>query len=263
MKNLIHSLKRRTTAAGAVLLLLILPFSLTAQQTPQEWLVTIDRNLNPPQYESYRKLINIEPDGSKKEFVLFSLKQDREKVVALFLSPASEKGRATLRVGDNMWLYIPNVGRPLRITSLQSVTGGIFNNSDILRVDYQTEYNAVTINQLDEKGPSGKRLIQLNLKAKTGFVAYDRLEMMIDPELKSPVRIRALTASSLLIKTLYFKKITDFGQGIKRPAVVETDSPLYKDYESIMIFAKIKPRKLAPEVFTTDYMGRIETLRQK
>jgi len=262
MKNSVRVLAAMITIAGSMLLLIsIFPIVLYAQQTPQEWLVTIDRNLNPPQYESYRKLINIEPDGSKKEFVLFSLKQDRDKVVALFLSPSSEKGRATLRVGDNMWLYIPNVGRPIRITSLQSVTGGIFNNSDILRVDYQAEYDAKAIKEVDEKGPSGSRLLQLDLKARSGSVAYDRLEMMIDPNLKSPVKIRAIAASGLLIKTIYFKKITDFGQGIKRPAVVETDSPLHKGYKSLMIFARIKPRKLAAEVFTTDYMGRIETLR--
>ena len=28
----------------------------------------LDRNLSPETYESYRKLINIEPDGKKKEF---------------------------------------------------------------------------------------------------------------------------------------------------------------------------------------------------
>ena len=31
----------------------------------------IDRNLAPESYELYRKLINIEPDGRKKEFVLY------------------------------------------------------------------------------------------------------------------------------------------------------------------------------------------------
>jgi hypothetical protein len=242
-------------------LLLMVPTLLFAQQTAEEWLEAIDRNLNPPQYESYRKLINIEPDGSKKEFVLFTLKQDRDKVAALFLSPASEKGRATLRVGDNMWLYIPNVGRPLRITSLQSVTGGIFNNSDILRVDYQAEYDAIAVAAVAEKGPSGQPLLQLDLKAKNGAVAYDRLEMFIDPELQSPIRIRAITASGMLIKTIYFKDIKDFGNGIRRPAVVETDSPLHQGYRSIILFAEIKPRILAPEVFTVDYMGRLESLR--
>ena len=100
----------------------------------------VDRNLEPESYEMYRKLINIEPDGSKKEFVLFSVKKGRDKVAALFLSPASDKGRATLRLGDNMWLHIPAVGKPVRITSLQSVTGGVFNNADILRLDYSDEY---------------------------------------------------------------------------------------------------------------------------
>jgi hypothetical protein len=257
MKQLIKKMTGFTT----LFTLLLLPVSLWAQETAQEWLETIDRNLNPPQYESYRKLINIEPDGSKKEFVLYTVKQGKEKVAALFLSPASEKGRATLRVGENMWLYIPNVGRALRITSLQSVTGGVFNNSDILRVDYQAEYNAVNISPTDKKGPSGSNMLQLDLKAKNGAVAYDKLEMMIDPKLKSPVLIRAITVSGMLIKTIYFKKITDFGQGITRPAVVETDSPLYKGYKSIIIFAKIKPKELAPEVFTTDYMSRIESLR--
>ena len=263
MNALIQTSRQRATTVGLMLLLLMLPFGLYAQQTPREWLATIDQNLNPPQFESYRKLINIEPDGSKKEFVLYTLKKGTEKVVALFLSPASEKGRSTLRVGGNMWLYIPNVGRPLRITSLQSVTGGIFNNSDILRVDYQAEYDALSLKKLDEKGPTGRSLFQLNLKAKTGSVAYDKLEMIVDPVLKTPVRIRAIAASGILIKTLYFKKTTDFGQGIKRPAIIETDSPLYKGYKSVMIFAGIKSRKLNAEVFTTDYMGRIESLRRK
>ncbi|MFA7322513.1 MAG: hypothetical protein WC000_13700, partial [Dokdonella sp.] len=67
----------------------------------------VDRNLEPESYEMLRKLINIEPDGKKKEFVLYSVNKGRDKIVALFLAPQSDKGRATLRLGDNMWLYIP------------------------------------------------------------------------------------------------------------------------------------------------------------
>src|SRR3989338_6824708 len=77
----------------------------------------VDANLQPESFESYRKLINIEPNGAKREFLLYTLKKGHDKIASLFLSPASEKGRATLRLGDNMWLYIPNVGKPIRITS--------------------------------------------------------------------------------------------------------------------------------------------------
>ena len=111
----------------------------------EEILRKVDRNLAPEAYESYRKLINVEPDGEKREFILFTLKKGKDKMVSLFLSPASEKGRSTLRLGENMWLYIPNVGKPIRITSLQSVIGGVFNNADIMRLDYHLEYGVDTI----------------------------------------------------------------------------------------------------------------------
>ena len=215
----------------------------------------VDRNLEPESYEMYRKLINIEPDGTRKEFVLYSLKKGRDKIVALFLSPPSDKGRGTLRLGDNMWLYIPNVGKPVRITSLQSVIGGVFNNADILRIDYTDEYNVESV--ADEKDNH-----VLMLKAKTGEVAYDKLKMWVDKKFLLPLKIEAYAASGLLIKTLNFKDIKDFGGGIRRPATVETDSPLYKGYRSVMLYDQLRKRDLRDEIFTLNYLPRVEELRK-
>ena len=214
----------------------------------------IDRNLSPESYESYRKLINIEPDGKKKEFTLFTVKKGLDKMASLFIAPASEKGRSTLRLGDNMWLYIPNVGKPVRITSLQSVVGGVFNNSDILQLDYTAEYN---VEKTEETG--GEYL--LSLKAKTKSVAYDQLRIRADKKNVLPTKIECLTEANMLIKTLYFKEVKDFGGGIKRPSVTETDSPLYKGYKSVMIFAGVKKRDFKDEVFTLTFMPNIESLR--
>ncbi|MDD5167680.1 MAG: outer membrane lipoprotein-sorting protein [Syntrophales bacterium] len=214
----------------------------------------VDRNLNPESYEMYRKLINVEPDGRKKEYTLFTVKKGTDKLAALFLAPASDKGRSTLRVGDNMWLNIPNIGKPIRITSLQSVIGGVFNNADILNLDYSAEYNVESVSE------SGTEYILL-LKAKTKTVAYDRLKMWASKAKKVPTKIECLTEANMLIKTLYFKDIKDFGGGIVRPAVIETDSPLYKGYKSIMIFAKIKAKTYRDEVFTLTYMPNLDSLR--
>jgi outer membrane lipoprotein-sorting protein len=219
-----------------------------------ELLKEVDRNLNPESYESYRKLINIEPDGRKKEFTLFTVKKGVDKVASLFIAPASEKGRSTLRLGDNMWLYIPNVGKPIRITSLQSVVGGVFNNADILQLDYAAEYD---VEKLEEQGSE----YLLHLKAKTKSVAYDRIRLRAGKETKLPTKIECLTEAGMLIKTLYFKDVKDFSNGLIRPAVIETDSPLYKNYKSIMILAKIKARDFKDEVFTLPFMPNIESLR--
>jgi len=220
-----------------------------------EILRKVDRNLEPESYEAYRKLIDVQPDGSKKEYVLYTLKKDRDKVVALFLSPPSDKGRATLRLADNMWLYMPEVGRPIRVTSLQSVTGSIFNNADILRIDYTAEYDVETAEEQ-------KDAYLLSLKAKTGEVAYDKLKMWVDKQALLPVTIEAYAASGLLLKTLRFKDIKDFGGGIRRPATLETDSPLYKGYKSVMLWSGLKKASFRDEIFTLNYLPRIQELRK-
>ena len=214
----------------------------------------VDRNLNPEAFEMYRKLINVEPDGSKKEFIMYSVKKGRDQIASVFLSPASEKGRATLRVVENMWLYIPNVGKPIRITSLQSVTGGIFNNADIMRLDYSAEYNCDKVEQRED-------VLVLHLKAKSRSVAYDSVKMWVGAQKLLPTKIECFASSGMLIKTLYFNKITDFGDDLIRPAVIETDSPLHKGYKSVMIFAKMKKRDLPDEAFTLNFLSRVESLR--
>lgn len=236
----------------ALLCLLALP---AAAIDGRQILQKVDRNLEPESYESYRKLIDLQPDGTRKEYVLYTMKKGRDKVVALFLAPASDKGRSTLRLAENMWLYMPDVGRPIRITSLQSVTGSVFNNADILRVDYGEEYDV-------EAAEEQKDAYLLSLKAKTGEVAYDRLKMRVDKQLLLPVTIEAYAASGLLIKTLRFKDVKDFGGGIRRPALIETDSPLQKGYKSVMLWSGIRKAAFRDEVFTLNYLPRVQELRK-
>jgi len=247
-------MRYRRFVLALIVLLLAAPSAPAATVNGEQLLREVDRKLDPESYESYRKLINIEPDGRKKEYVLFTVKKGRDKIIALFLDPPSEKGRATLRLGDNMWLYIPGVGKPVRITSLQSVVGGIFNNADILSLDYSAEYS---VQKVEEQGAE----YRLDLKARTASVAYDKLKMRVDRKTLAPLEIQAYAASGLLIKTLHFSDIKDFGGGIRRPAVMETDSPLYKGYKSVMIWANIKARTLPDEVFTLDYLPRAAELR--
>lgn len=215
----------------------------------------VDKKLSPSSADSYKKLINIEPDGSRKEFLLYQMKKDKDKIVSLFLQPDSEKGRSTLRVGDNMWLYLPDVGKPIRITSMQSVVGGVFNNSDIMQLDFSAEYDIVS--QKEENGE-----MVLDLKAKTESVAYDKLIMHIDKKSTTPTKIICYTSTGMLIKTLYYKEMKDFGGGIVRPSVIETDSPLYKGYKSIMVFGKLTKREFADEIFTIENIGKVQELRQ-
>ena len=234
--------------------LLVSIAGLAFAQDGNELLKRIDEKLMPESYESYRKLINIEPNGRKKEFVFYTAKKGVDKVAMLYLSPASEKGRTTLRLGENMWLYIPNVGKPIRITSLQSITGGVFNNADIMALDYSAEYDVIKTDQ-------SKAGYILELKANNKTVAYDKLKMWATKD-EILTKIECYSASGMLIKTLEFKEMKDFGNGLVRPSVMETYSPLYKGYRSMMIYSQVRSREFKDEVFTMNYMSKLESLRK-
>jgi len=218
-------------------------------------LMQIDKKLAPRSSEIYKKLINIEPDGTKKEFLLYQAKKDSDKMVSLFLEPESEKGRSTLRLGENMWLFLPEVGKAIRVTSMQSIVGGVFNNSDIMRLDFSTEYDIVSQEEKNDE-------ITLTVKAKNDTIAYDKLIMSVDKATTTPKEIQCYSSTDMLIKTLYYKDLKDFGNEIVRPAVIETSSPLYKGYKSIMVYGKITPKIFSDEAFTLDNLGKVADLRR-
>lgn len=234
------------------LIFLLLPILLLANN---EILKKIDKNLQPESYQSIRKLINIEPDGTKKEFVLYTIKKGTDRVASLFLSPASDKGRSTLRLGENMWLFIPTVAKPLRIASIQSVTGGVFNNSDILRLDFSVEYDTKKV--LDDKD-----IYVLDLEAKNESVAYKYLKMIVDKKSLTPLKIECYASKEILIKVILYSNIKDFGDGIVRPSVIETISPLQKGYKSVMVFGKVSKREFSDEVFTIEFLPKLNEIRE-
>lgn len=137
----------------------------------------------------------------------------------------------------------------------RTLTGSVFNNADILRIDYTAEYNVTATQE-----QAGTYL--LTLKAKTDEVAYDRLKMWVDKKALLPVTIEAYAASGLLVKTLHFKDIKDFAGGIKRPGTLETDSPLQKGYKSVMLWSGIKTSDFPDEIFTLNYLPRVQELRK-
>ena len=134
------------------------------------------------------------------------------------------------------------------------MVGGVFNNSDILSADFSSEYKSEALAETADGW-------QLTLRAKVPSAAYDKLIMQVDKRHKVPTTIQAYAASGLLIKTLHYSQIKDFGGGLTRPAMLETDSPLFKGYKSVMLFSRVKKRPLADEVFTLNYMSRLDELR--
>mgnify|MGYP001825915847 CR=1 FL=1 len=238
-----------------ILFLLLLVFATcTYGMDGGDVLRQIDERMWPASYEMHRKLINVKSDGSKREYLMYTLKNGRDRVVNLFLAPPEEKGRVILRVGGNLWLRIPDVEQALRVSSMHSVVGGIFNNWDLMVSDFSAEYEVQDMKTEND-------IYILTLKAKSKWAIYDKLRLRAGRQDLLLRKLEAFSNSDTLLKTLTFRDIEDFGGGIVRPAQVETESPLWPGVKAVMVFAKIRKRELPDELFTVNFMSKIDDLR--
>lgn len=235
------------------LLLLILAPSAYALDG-DEVLSRIEGNMWPESYEMQRTLNTTNRDGSERVYLMFTLKKGRDKVVNLFLEPAEEQGRVLLRVGGSMWLKLQDVERPLRVSSVHSVVSGLFNNWDLMMSNFSSDY--AVLNAKEEEDA-----YVLTLKAKNDWVIYDTLEMRAGKQDFLLRKVEAFTTAGMLLKTVTFRNIKDFGDGIVRPSVVETASPLWPRVKIVMSFGEIRKRELSDDVFTVDHMSKIDAMR--
>ena len=124
-------------AIPALILVLILPVQASFAMTPEEvhaLVERVDRNSAPAQYESDLALRNFGPGGSMSEQQAHVFRKG-DRVLIAITAPAIQRGQAIIRNKDDMWMYLPNSGKVLRIGAREQSMGGEASNTDLLRVD--------------------------------------------------------------------------------------------------------------------------------
>ena len=94
-----------------------------------------------PSYVVRVKITNFEAGKADEEDLFEVSQKGTEKTYVEFLSPR-DKGRHLLMLGDDMWIYLPDTSRPIRITPLERLSGNA-SNGDVARTNYAVDYDAV------------------------------------------------------------------------------------------------------------------------
>src|SRR5205807_8596019 len=90
-----------------------------------------------------------------------------EKTYVEFMSP-QEKGRHLLMLTDDMWIYLPDTSRPVRITPLERLSGNA-SNGDVARTNYAVDYDVAYLRRENAEGPGGAadcHVLELTAKRK-------------------------------------------------------------------------------------------------
>jgi hypothetical protein len=148
-----------------------------------------------------------------------------DHVLVVIEDPPREAGTATLRVGENLWNYLPRIARTIRVPPsmmLNSWMGTDFTNDDLvkessLRKDFQARVDRRS------EDPPGWWLV---LEVKPGIVGrWARIEMLVSDE-RLPVEERHFDRKGRLARTMRFDEVKVLG-GRRLPAhlvLVPTDA---------------------------------------
>lgn len=209
-----------------------------------------DAVMAPPAFEGLMSMVAHRQDGTTRSYKMRVLKSSNDKVRVWFLEPAAAKGQEMLRVGDNLWVYMPNLKRTVRIAARESFQGGDFNNGDILRVNYVADYVPKHITSDDPQ------LWALELSAKSQEATYDRIKLWMSKAKRQPVRAEYYAASGKLLRSAQFGDVKAF-RGFERPSKITMRNELATQRYSEMTMLDLKTNvDVPPQRFVIDDLGR-------
>jgi outer membrane lipoprotein-sorting protein len=166
-----------------------------------------------------------------------------------FLEPAASKGQEMLRVGDNLWVYMPNLKRALRLASRESFQGGDFSNGDLLRVNYREDYTARLVPSAEESTWA------LELTAKSEESTYDKVKLWMSKDKKLPVRAEYYAGSGKLLRSAVFEDVKT-SHGVEGPTKITMRNELATRRFSEMTILDRKVGDVPAQAFVLDELGR-------
>jgi outer membrane lipoprotein-sorting protein len=139
-----------------------------------------------------------------------------DEVLVLIEAPPREAGTATLRVGNNLWNYLPKIARTIRVppaAMLGSWMGTDFTNDDLVKESSLRKDFAARIDRRSEAPPGW----WLALDVKPGVVGrWARIEILVSDE-RLPVEERHYDRKGRLARTMRFDDVKVLG-GRRLPA---------------------------------------------
>jgi outer membrane lipoprotein-sorting protein len=219
--------------------------------TADDLLKKYDAIMGPENFESISEMTAHRDDDTTRTYKMRILKSGTEKFRLWFQEPAAVRGQEMLRQGENLWVYLPNLKKPTRLASRESFQGGDFNNADVLRVHYQTDYAAEVL-----PTSAVPDAWELQLKAKTTDAAYDRIKLWLRRSDFMPVKGEYYSASGKMLRMAEFTDVKSYG-GFKRPSKIVMKNMLATKRFSTMTVETLNVKVAPPSArFVLDDLGR-------
>jgi outer membrane lipoprotein-sorting protein len=180
------------------------------------------------------------------------LSKGNENSIVMVTEPAADRGQIMLLKGRDLWVFLPNVSQPVRLSLAQRLTGQVANG-DIARANFTGDYTPklVRMERID-----GEDHYVLELTAVDRTVTYHRVMYWVKQKNFFPHKAEFYSLSDRLLKTARYENFQQMA-GRARPTRIVLQDALRKGEESVLDYSGMVLRDLPDKIFTRDYLKRL------
>lgn len=227
-------------------LLILTITSLTYALSPKEIVKKADAIRNPA--SSYRMIVSVDSsEDDAKEFEV--LIQGNARTVIRTKSPARDKGRNLLMLEEDMWSYIPNLKRAVRVSLSQKLTGQTANG-DISRMRWADDYDAKIESETKDHWV-------MHLKAKKKGLTYEQLRVWIHKNDFHPIKAEYLSVGGKVLKNAKYEGYKMLA-GINRPTEIVIQDAIKETDRSTIHILEMESREFPAALFQQSNLGKTE-----
>ncbi|MDO9598588.1 MAG: outer membrane lipoprotein-sorting protein [Azoarcus sp.] len=205
--------------------------------------------------ESFQTEIEVQnfSDGQPGDMRKFRiLSRGNENTIVLTLEPISERGQALLMRGRDLWIFMPNVSQPVRLSLAQRLTGQVANG-DLARANFAGDYTPVLTGAETVDGIAAQ---VLDLTAVDRGVTYAKVKYWVGEKDGRPLKAEFYALSGRLLKTCRYEEFRELG-GRVRPTRLVMEDALKKGEVSVLSYSNMTLQDLPERMFTREYLRRL------
>ncbi len=180
------------------------------------------------------------------------LSKGNENTIVMITEPASERGQILLMKGRDLWVFMPDVSQPVRISLAQRLTGQVANG-DLARANFAGDYKAKI---LKTETVGGEEYHVLDLTAVDRSVTYQKVLYWVSKKANWPLKAEFYSLSNRLLKKCRYEKFETM-LGKVRPTRLVMEDALRGNEQSVLDYSSMKLRDLPDKMFTKEYLSKL------
>lgn len=181
------------------------------------------------------------------------LSKGNANTLVMITEPASERGQIMLMKDRDLWVFLPSVSQPVRLSLGQRLTGQVANG-DLARSNFSGDYTPKILRQ---EAIDGENHYVLELTAVDRSVTYSKVIYWVKQANLRPYRAEFYSVSNRLLKTCKYENFQTM-LGVQRPSRLVMEDALRKGEESVLDYSAMKVRDLPDKIFTKEHLNKLQ-----